>query len=65
MPRPSQDYEKALISFRHGDKAKLKKFYPNTPYTAIVRSLVEQFVDALEEGNTPRLEFDPNRIQIK
>lgn len=65
MPRYPQDYEKKLISLRAGDVDKLRKHFPEFAYNAIIRSLVEQFVDALEEGRTPKLEFNPNKIQIK
>jgi len=65
MPRYSEDYEKRLINFRAGDIEKLRQHYPNIAYSAIIRSLVEQFVDAIEEGKNPQLQFNPNKLEIK
>ena len=65
MPRYTQDYEKKLISFRAGDIDALKKHFPAFAYNAIVRSLVEQFVDSLKNETRPVLEFDPNKLHIK
>lgn len=65
MPRYSEDYEKKLINLRSGDVDALRRHYPNVAYNAIIRSLVEQFVDALESNTNPTLQFDPHKLQIK
>lgn len=59
------EYEKRLVNFRAGDIDKLRQRFPNLAYSAIIRSLVEQFVDALEEGRRPSLEFDPNKLDLR
>ncbi|WP_417436455.1 hypothetical protein [Idiomarina abyssalis] len=58
------DYEKKLINLREGDTDLLRKHFPNIAYGAIIRNLVEQFVDALEDGRRPSLEFDPNKLDL-
>jgi hypothetical protein len=65
MPRPAQNLDKCLINLRAGDRDKIKKHFPQFYYTAVVRSLVEQFVDSLEAGNSPSIQFDPHQIEIK
>ncbi len=65
MPRVNQDYEKKLINFRTGDIEEIQKAFPNFAYSAIIRSLTEQFVDSIRQGKKPSIEFNPNKLEIK
>lgn len=65
MPRYAQDYEKKLIALRAGDVDAVRRAFPNHAYSAVIRSIVSQFVDAVEAGRAPNLSFDPNKIEVK
>lgn len=65
MPRYEADYEKKLIALRRGDVDSLRRHFPDVAYNGIIRSLVSQFVDALENGQKTNIEFNPNKIEIK
>lgn len=66
MPRPkSDDTLKIALRIAYGDRERLRKFFPSTPYNEVIRRLLTTYLDRLEaaqERRTPTVELPEPEI---
>lgn len=58
MPKISSDKTKITCRLYDGDTDRLRRFYPNTGYSEIIRELVRQHIQKLEDRLSAKLKFN-------